>query len=192
MKQPTQQYLKHLPETITGGGSSLGTTFAENLEALHNLIEGILSVDGYKPKVSSIKIHLRMYSEQVFSIQPIVVQTAGTFSDTVDNANSVVETLLNDAIDDVFGYQRIGNVSTAKRVPTSDASSSSGTELGIQRTVEIPGNILGILNKEVETERLQALYFGFVGIMTANTQNITVESCVEVTYSTISKKIILR
>jgi hypothetical protein len=116
-----------------------------------------------------------------FSFLPIVVQTAGTFTSTVDLSAGQVQEHLNSAIDDDFGYQIIGKQSCSKEI------SDSATGTYVQRRVVIPQNIIQLLNKEVGTERLQSLYFGIAGVQGATTGSFTMETQ-ELTRYTLKKK----
>lgn len=188
----TRKYIKSdASEGIVVGAAGQNKSFAENLNEIYSTLGSLSTNDGQKPKVSSIKFHLRIYSRYTFGICPIVVQTAGAFTDTVDIDSYNIDEILDSAVDDVFGYQVVSPCGLAKRVPTDD-STAVGLNFGIQRTVEIPGNILQIINREVESERLQALIFGFVGFGTMANQTLNFERSIEIDYVGVSKKIILR
>jgi hypothetical protein len=121
-----------------------------------------------------------------------VVQTTGTWTDTVDINQYIIDKILDSCIDDVFGYQLLGDKSVSRRVPTNAATSATGLEFAVQRCVEIPGNLLQILNKESETERLQSLFFGVVGNAITASQVIHLKWFTEIHFVGVAKKIILR
>lgn len=188
MKQPTQQHQTILSETVTMGAAGNGKFWCENLNDLHTLVEGILSTDGYRPLVKSLRIHLQVFSQYPFEIQPLFVQTAGTFTDTVDIATGVTEAIVNSAIDDVYSIQKTGTMNMALKMP----GEGGGYSFCFKRTIDIPANILQLLNKEIETERLQDLYSALVGTCRSNNQAYTIEVLTEINYTTVSKKIVLR
>jgi hypothetical protein len=139
--------------------------FVENFASLHGLVQSINDNDGNRKQVSKFTVIIRAYSvarSVCFGIQPVVVQTAGTFSDTVAQNVNTIDTALAAAIDDVFGYDRVGNYKVSKAIPTGDGTLAT-LQHNIEMTIPLPAKLLGILNKEVESERLQELYFGVVG-----------------------------
>ena len=193
-KQQTRSFISYFLDTVTFGGSGAGHESVSNFQNLHTAIEGILAADGQKAKVASVSFHQRMYSESVFHYLPLVVQTVGTITDTVDIAASdILDVNLDACINDVFGFQRLRNVTqVARRVPSEDASGAAGLEYGVQTTVMIPGNIIQLLNKESETERLQNLFFvGYIGC-TENNQVISIKTWIEISFTGVRKKIVLR
>jgi hypothetical protein len=58
--------------------------------------------------------------------------------------------------------------------------------------VILPPNLLGLINKEVETERLQNLYIVLVGSFNVNNQAINIFKSFEVDYTNVRKTITLR
>jgi hypothetical protein len=158
---------------------------------LHALIEAIRSGDGFQPKVAYIRFHLRIYSSDndLFAFQPVIVQTAGTISDTANVAVTNISAMLDSAIDDVFGHQKIGPMKIGRRIP---GNSSANNFVGIEVTLEVPANVLEILNREAESERLQNLSFVLVGATQNNDTLLSFDGFVEIAYVEVRKKIILR
>jgi len=179
-------------DTITAGaaGSLKGQVTA--VKNLSTLVEGILALEGAKPKVQSIQVQLRAYSEENFTLSPFIVQTAGTITDTVDIDAYIQDLTLDPAIDDVFGFQSLGITRNAKRVPSMDASGASGKELAIETTILIPGNVLEIINKEAETERLQNLYLVLITRPKSNNQVIEINTLMVTDFVVVRKGIVLR
>lgn len=164
---------------------------SSNLFNLHEIIEALESVDGKLAVPLGARVHLRAYSRDPFWIVPVVVQTAGTWSDTFDINDPRIRKILDDSIDDVFGYKDLPG-SIAKRVPTSDPTVATGSLFGVQRTIEIPQNFINILRKEVETERLQDLLIGIVSYVHDPDKEINWDAFLEIDYYVRSKEIVLR
>jgi hypothetical protein len=194
-KQP-QHHVSFTNTTVTMGAAGAGRAFVENIQHLYNLVEGISSADGLKTQVQSVRFTFRMYSESNFSILPIVLQTAGNFTDTVDiDITTYISTdrQIDQAVDDVFGFYPLSQFfKTSRRVPTSDASAATGKEHSLQFSVDIPRHLIVQLNKETETERLQNLFLGFLGLAYSNDQVIIFTTIMETRYVLIRKNIILR
>jgi hypothetical protein len=91
-----------------------------------------------------------------------VVQTAGTWTDNPNNVSRIIAEMLDTDIDDVFGFQKLRGQMVSKRMRTD--AGGSGAVQGMEFTLNIPSNLLLLLNKETETERLQNLYLGCVGL----------------------------
>jgi hypothetical protein len=184
----------HLTTPTGGLGQSMTSDkgFANNIINLHDLIEGIKSADGIQIRVQSITIDLRLYGndgDPAWVFQPLIVQTVGTWTDTVNLAQRVIDEILDQAIDDVFGYQPIGEPRTTRRVfPLGGNTTQQGSEIRIQ----VPMNIISLLNKETETERLQNLLFGIVGVMNGTTDVYTLYYTITVRYTEERKSITIR
>lgn len=192
-KQQSRLYAAHLSDTVTMGAAGAGKAFADNLYNLHDQLEAILAADGQKAKCSRIVAHFRVTSESVFSVAPIIVQTAGNFTDTVDLASGIVDVNLDSCIDDVFGYLLQGNIlPVARRIPSSDSTAASGQEMGREFAYQVPGHIIQLLNKEVETEKLQNLFLGLYGVAAGNNQLIYIEIDLLIEFIGTRKTIIIR
>lgn len=192
-KQQLRDYISLVDDIITAGASGADLVYVDSLMNLHTAMEGILAADGQKPKVQSVTLTIRAYSNDLFGMCPIIVQTAGSFMDTVDLAGKIVDVNLDSVIDDVYGYQLLHqNVGTSRRLPTDDATASPSNGFGREFTVTLPQNAIQLLNKEIETERLQSLYFAVYGFLTENNQVITLSCNFHVKFKAIRKTIILR
>jgi hypothetical protein len=155
--QRCKTYLGKVTETATQTAQDGALEMSVNL---HTLIEAIRNVDGIHMNVRNITIHRRYYSVKQFCCVGIAVQTVGNLVDTVDIAQTVVDEIINQACDDVFGYQVLAPFMAAKRVPID--SDDSDFQFGIESTIRLPQNLLQILNKETESERLQDLFYAEV------------------------------
>lgn len=185
-----QQNQKHYVVTVsdtTVGGAQLG--FVELSVILHSAIEGIRSVeDGIQIQVSNFFLTLRLYADNEFMIFPVVVQSSAGLTDTGNLSNRTVSSLINDSINDVFGYHVLGSkFIVSKRMRGSTAAIQQGIEV----TIPLPPKILQILNKETESERLQELYFGFVGVNLSD-QTIDYNCYEEIVYTERRKQLTVR
>jgi len=175
--------------------------FVENLANLHDLLETIRSEDGNQILASKIRISYRLYEPeealvaqaQGYMVVPVAVQTAGTITDTVNLAiPSNIGTMLNTATDDVFGYQLLKKPADVSR--TRAGPGNTGDSLfTVESSVEVPGNLLFILNKETETERLQNIFFCLVGSFAKSTDpGFRVDIFIEIYYQETRKTIQIR
>jgi hypothetical protein len=173
-------------------GANLG--FYEELINLHTLAESIGSADGKKIRVTHMIVNIRAYmaeADGIFHLTPVVVQTNGNCVDTVNLAARKLHEIIDGAVDDVFGFQVVGPTRSSRRVPMDSADAADLGAFGLEFQIQIPQNLLQVLNKEIETERLQDLHLGFAGITHAN-NTISVFFCGRVDYIELKKQIILR
>jgi hypothetical protein len=122
----------------------------------------------------------------IFTAQPILVQTAGTFTDTVDINDYNLDAVLDAAVNDVFGYQPLSQPKIGKLVPAGDIAL-----YGLYFTIQMPQHLIQIINKSVETERLQEFYIGLIG-SASGTDSYSYDCYMEVEYVASRKTIINR
>jgi hypothetical protein len=163
---------------------------------MSTIAEALVS-DGEKPRISSMRIFVRLYKAAtadpngLIALQPLVVQTNGTFTDTENQAVHTIAELLDAAIDDEFGFQKLGDLRVSKIKNTTDDGGNEGHEV-LNFQIDIPGNIIGLLNKEVSTERLQNLSFGLAGKTAINAGTIGYNIWYRVIYIKQAKGITIR
>jgi hypothetical protein len=169
-------------------------SWSENVQDLHDLVESLVSGDGQKPLIKEVTFQIRAnmaaasFESNGHIVQPVVVQTAGTWTSNVDVDTPIEDVCLDGAIDDVFGYQRLGNPQAVKLARRGNGEAG---RKAVETVRTLPQNILQILNKETETERLQNLYFGLVG-KNYGTTNLNFRVFITVKFRMISKRIISR
>lgn len=174
---------------------STDSGFVENMNSLYSILETLISTtDGIKPHVKRIRFFIRAHvstSDAPFLGQLVVVQTNGTFTDSVNLSGREISTILDSAIDDDFGFQFIGEpkVSVVKNV-----SDDGGLELHYlyEVQVDIPQNLINLLNKETHTERLQDLYMALVGVTSGTSDVILLKHFYIVDYVETRKSITIR
>lgn len=172
-------------DSIVAGAVNSG--YGISIQNLHDLIEGIRAADGIHMRVSAIRLTVRAYSDAYFSMYPAVVQTAGNFTDSVSLTQANASALFDACIDDVMGYDGLfPYMKIARRVPTGATD-----DLGVEYSVNLSPKILQILNKEVETERLQNLLFAICGFGTIN-KTVALTTTIEVMYIEQRKQVVLR
>jgi hypothetical protein len=111
-KQKVRVYLGKIAQSSISPGANLG--FAENLTNLYQVIEALLN-SGELAHIKYFRWTIRAKSiSNHFALQSLIVQTAGTFADTVNLADREIADLLDAAIDDDFGYKQIGNFTASK------------------------------------------------------------------------------
>jgi hypothetical protein len=184
-------YIKKDSENITVG-ANLG--FMAKLLTIYASLEAMEDVDGYQPKVTEIRSHIRIYSKHVtasfpFLVCPVIVQTAGNL---VDNDNETVTTVakaIDDNCDDVVGCYPF-DPKVSKRLPTGN-NSQPLEACGCEFTLVVPPHLIQLINKELETERLQELYTALVGVGTS-AQTLVVHYYTVVKYVQVRKNIIIR
>jgi hypothetical protein len=173
--------------SVTTGSSA--PAFADNEISLHAAVEGIRSGDGIHIKVKTFTINIHIYqtvSLDPMIIYPVVVQTAGIFSDSSAIDAEVVDEILDPQIDDVFGYQIL------QRRITKRVRNGTAVQQGLEIRLQLPTNIVQLLNKETETERLQNLYFGIIGYRYDPTDTATIQVSYEIDYIEERKSITIR
>jgi hypothetical protein len=175
-------------KTIIPGGN-LG--FIENLVDLSSHMETLASEDAQKVIIKDITIWLRTHNltNVCYFIVPMIVQTAGTFTDTVDIADRIISTILAAAVDDECGYQLLGTPRVAK--PIFGNGAAAVPSWIIDTRIVIPKNIINLLNKQVSTERLQELLVGYYGAAITNNE-IYVDGVMEISYLISDKGITIR
>lgn len=161
-----------------------------------SLVEDITPNDGEYAHITKMRVYLRLYSLNLTSPYlacPVVVQTAGTFTDTVDqNLNPPTYYMsLDGAISDEFGFQKLQEAKASGIINITD---DGGNELHqtMNFILNIPQNVIRLLNKEANTERLQDVYLGLVGIAIASTASFAYNLIIETEYVLKSKGITIR
>lgn len=179
------RYISIHTATITPG-ANLG--YVEPGVDLSSLLETLAEQDGQKAHIVAINDFIQSKSVTSHALSPVTVQTAGNFAATGNLADRVIQDLLNQAIDDEFGFQA-SNLIISKLAPSSQAA---GTDVyASNRLFKISNLVLNILNKEVSTERLQSIWTGVVGTSTVN-QPIYFIEYIEVIYYLTAKNIVMR
>lgn len=193
MNVQKQTYFSFIGVNTIAAGANRG--FGNSLINLNTLMESLVA-DGKVSKVFNLRFHIRALGQTAecsFALIPLIVQTNGTFTDTVNLSNREISAVLDQCIDDEFGLQKIGDFRVSKVIPIADDAAGGGVKrlFGSEFTVQVPRNIVNLLNKETSTERLQSLHFAIVG-STNPTQSISVETFYEVTFVEKTKGITIR
>lgn len=188
-----RKYHSIVGDIITFGAGGSGTLFVRQINNLHDVAEAITSGDGQKSKVAKFLSHLRCYSANIFGIGALIVQTAGTITDVVDiTSPKILDSLLDGQIDDVFGYQIVTPFGMSRNVPGDDPTAAASLQYAREFTVQVPQNNIQLLNKEIETERLQNLFLVIYGYSTVNSQVINIQTINEIDFESIRKTIVIR
>jgi hypothetical protein len=169
-------------------GARAFSTFIYNLQ---EQMEALGGLDGAKVQIKNIRFHMRFYSNEEFAVQLALVQTAGAWTTTDDLDIAIVDAILNSCIDDVFGSYLLNQMQYSKRVPSDDMTAAAPQSQGLYITAQLPQHLIQLINKEVETERLQELKFGFCGFNQA-AENIEYNGYVEVDFITVRKNVTIR
>jgi hypothetical protein len=94
--------------------------------------------------------------------------------------------LLNQAIDDVFGFDKLSQFKgIGRRLPGVDLH-------GCEFAVMLPPKHIQLLNKEMESERLQDLIIGLVGRGQQSDVDIDYYAIIEVLYKEEHKAVVVR
>lgn len=183
---------KITPDTIVPG-ANLG--FGDELVDLTDIPENFLGSDTIHPIIKGMKAFFRISSTndlaKHFSVWPVIVQTAGTFTDTVNSEEREVASIVNGCVDDEFGLLPCGGNRMSKLIAMSDDSGLNFTTV-IETQFDIPRNIINLLNKEVNTERLQKLKLALVGVGESATQTLYFSGHIAITYISRMKGITIR
>jgi hypothetical protein len=99
--------------------------------------------------------------------------------------------MLDGGIDDEFGFQIVG---TPKVSRVKNVSDDNGIETHqvLEFTISLPKNIINLLNKESNTERLQSLIFGIVGLCSDAQGSISLTGFYEIDFIERRKGITIR
>jgi hypothetical protein len=114
------------------------------------------------------------------------VQTIGTITDLLDQDTGIIDVALDAAINDVFGFQRVGKPIISR--PTPIVANRAYHAIS---SFEVPANILALINKEQGTERLQELCMVLV-IQSPAIQLYTVYAWAEIEFEEIHRTIAVR
>jgi hypothetical protein len=189
----TKTWLTEWSDSVTMGAAGANKGFADDLQNLHSLMDSIAADDGVRPHASRIRYQILVTSPSPFWAQLIALQTNGNITDVVDIVPSTLDDLIEPMTDDVFGYQKLTESKLSIKSPTLAAGTVHAVNNFCCRLVgNLPGNLLQLLNKETETERLQTLSLALVGKAYTNDQVISFWGCLEVEFVQIAKKIVLR
>jgi hypothetical protein len=183
-------FLSLLTDTITVGANE---GFACYLADFHYICENIDVGDGAVCRPSHIEMFLQTSPtviDEPYFIVPVIVQTNGTWTSN-DNIShtSGIENMLAGTIDDVLGYYAYPP-RNSRRKPVSTIAGATGSNCS-EGTLIVPQHLIALLRKEIATERLQSLKFGFVGIG-ANTQVLQVRCLLTIKYDEVRRSIAIR
>jgi hypothetical protein len=128
---------------------------------LHALIEGIVGEDADRAFVKSIEVEVDMYhmgpAVVQFAAALALVQSAGSMSYGPFATVNIIDDLVDDMSDDSIGFRLFQLPHMSRFVlgwyTTADVYLTKWT-----CKIQIPKDIINLLNKEVETERLQPVY----------------------------------
>jgi hypothetical protein len=185
-KEPILHYMQKYTHSIAPGANG-GFVYRTLASALHTVLDSLTATDGRRSKAKSIRISILAYSTGQFIMTGGIVQTAGAFADTTNSTGRTFESLLDAAIDDTFGYRKI--TQTKQGVPWDV---EAGNELfRLELTYDIPGDIIALLNKETDTERLQSIIPADLGIG-VDGKTIIVNAFITIAYTEIAVGLIHR
>lgn len=161
-----------------------------------------LSSEGQHALISNMKMNFLLTSEWEWTehtgpmgIYFGIMQTAGTVIDSTSSSKAELTTL-DSMTNDVFGFQRISTMKMQESFyispKTALVMSDIQTMYKIKGQVNIPQNVLALLNKENETERLQDLYLIAMVINTIPDTQSMLDVIESIDYSLKRKKITIR
>lgn len=187
-----QKYLKYVVQTYDSMQFSGLNNWSEFLNDLHSII-GTLngSVDGQELTIKKILIHFRIKADDIETVLPVLVQTAGTWSDTQGIISGIDQEILDQSIDASFGYYPLSkNVKVLRQAP-GDTTGIAEAHIS-EFTCEVPQHIVQLLNKEAETTRDQTISYGLVGWDGTTDLFLYVTSIVEIDFVKVRKGITIR
>ena len=146
--------------------SAIDRMAALNLANLSSKFAAIATATAGFPNVKKMTLRIRCFrnnpaNTSLWAVIPVIVQTDGTFTSTTDLATSEINSALDSAINDVFGFQKLQNVRVCKVINVTD-DGGVGWNQEVQINMDLPRNILNLLNKQNQTERLQDIYLGLL------------------------------
>lgn len=156
-KSQTRTVLSFVTDSVVLGAADRYALDA--LFGLHTEVEAIGTAnDGILALPRKMRISLLAFGLEPFAIKPYLVQTAGTITDTTDSTVESIDGLLDAAVDDNFGYRPLlKNVQVSKFVPDRNGSEAD-SDWGVLLNFDVPQDMLALLAKESDSERLQNLF----------------------------------
>ncbi len=169
-----------------GGFGDLQFNLNTEVETLTSSIS-----EGMVAHVTSLTFDVQFYNNDDETVQgviiPVIVQTAGTFTDTVNLTYRTVEGVIDGCCDDEHGQYAFPMVSIVKE----PAVAVAGFAAGARCRVRMPQHLLDILNSETQTEKLQSLIFAVVGSTTIN-KTFNIRTHYELKYTLVKRSILRR
>lgn len=168
---------------------------------LSTIIDG-LSSEGQHALISNMKLNYLLTSEWEWDqhtgpmgIYFGILQTAGSVADSTSNSKAELTTL-DSMTNDVFGFQRISTMKMQESFyispKTAVVMADIQTMYKSKGQINIPQNVLALLNKENETERLQDLYLIAIVINIIPDTECMLDIVESIDYSLKRKKITIR
>lgn len=133
-----------------------------SIGSLHAQIEDLEAEEGILAKVKNWKVDavIRHVVPTAFTtvctVWAMAVQTAGTITEATDLSGPLFDDILDGQVDDVFAWRLLGKSATGRLCTVVADNSSLVAEARL--SFNIPSDILALLHKEAETERLQSIY----------------------------------
>jgi hypothetical protein len=176
--------------TITPG---VNEGFTYNLQNLHSNIDSLPVGDGEMAQIENYKVSMRVTSNVLaFAIKPFIIQTAGTFTSQSNLSERRVHTMLDGSIDDEFGYQPTAAARMSVAMPIDQGHVAPSLRIsGAEFEFTLPKRVIQLLNKETQTERMQTLYLGVIGIG-PNGYSIVIRNFIEIRYIIVAKGLVIR
>lgn len=185
-------YISMYYDTITPTTAST-SMWSEFMINLNTLIDTISSLSGgNKIQISNIQVKLRAEAaaNKFFCLQPLLVQTAGNWTDNVSTGQLIYEMVLDNSIDDLFGYDLLGDIRVSKIRPTGDGTTATLVQSIETQFTLLPKHLL-ILNRHSDSERFQDLLLGFIGLE-EGTNIILFHGIIQVDFIEVRQKVIVR
>lgn len=159
---------------------------------LHALNSTIGPGDGEVCRFSSIRLNVDASSVGPGYFGVLLVQTDGTITDADNLAISDIETVLAAQCDDVLAYRWLIEPRMVLKGPVDpDAVLSRGWFRN--RTAEIPSDIIGLINKESGTEKLQKILLVLVAEFgNGEADSVIFNYLIDARHSVVRKKITFR
>jgi len=180
--------MRNETDSVTPGAN---LNFVEFLTSLVTLQEALRSGDGNLCKIRKFTVHLRLYSTETFIIQPFIIQSAGSLTDTANLNDGSVDTVVDSGVDDDFGLTYVGQPKVATFIPMDNGNAAPTYSVGVSLQFDIPQNVLDILNAVSQSERLANLAVGFTGKACSNVA-IYIRAYYAISYVEEVKSLVLR
>lgn len=142
-------------------------------QSLQALMESACADEGDIAMALDVTIPITLWSHRYFTFTTLLVQTAAAISSgSTDSSLVKLEEILDPGIDDVFGYRILGYPRGSPMFMEIWNGTSFVQLYKTSLVIKLSKNILKIINKTSETERLQSLYLLLYLRGTTNGQEI--------------------
>lgn len=165
--------------------------------SLHAVAESLCVGDAERINITDLRVNVRLFSytndptKGPFSAFVVLAQSAGTPSFGAHNTQSELAVMIDQMFDDEVGYNIIFEPKFARRLARFWDGTNGLLEHVCEFDCQLSKKHLRLLNREIQTERLQDLYL-LVIVRGDNTIDIYKSESITIKYSHVAKELTIR